>query len=75
MSVVRESSVTPGERAAGRDHWLIGQIVTDCLMYPGSVRFTNTVLQGGTNVYIGLLCHLNDKMVCGVLRAKLGYHD
>lgn len=54
---------------------LIDQIVIECLIYPGAVRFTKTVLQGGTNVYIGLLCHLNDKMVCEVLRAKLGYHE
>lgn len=67
VSLVRESIVTPGKVQHVTGHLLIVQIITERLTYPGAVTFTKTVLQRGTNVYIGLLCHLNGKMLFEVL--------
>lgn len=44
-------------------------------MHPGALGFMETVPQGGKNVSLGLICHLNEKIVCEVLRARRGHHE
>ena len=72
-TLVRWSAYSTRLRAAGR-FLLLHQFITKWLMHLGGLGFMETVPQGGKNVSLGLICHLN-KRVCEVLRAWLGHHE
>ena len=73
-TLVRWSAYSTRLRAAER-FLLLHQFIIKWLMHLGALGFMETVPQGGKNVSLGLICHLNEKRVCEVLRAWPGHHE
>ena len=73
-TLVRWSAYSTRLRAAGR-FLLLDQFIIKWLMHLGALGFMEIVPQGGKNVSLGLICHLNEKRVCEVLRAWPGHHE